>query len=203
MKWLLSGTLLLLLLISGCMGTYETARVVPIKVGVTYFTSIRDNDDPDDEDEISLPGIFAEAGFPAGPSRFGVGFHLKAGGNLIDAEKGVIAVWGAKLQIPENSLLDIAFGMDVWGILPGEIKLHLSRRIGTVEPYLCLAAVDFFDYDDDGDFIDLFSGEGNFSYTVGAMVELGKGSGWIAAGEIEGGEVWKIPGAGIGVFREF
>lgn len=202
MKLLLSAILIGVLLITGCMGTYETARVVPLKVGVTYFTSIREGDS-NDEDGFSLPGIFAEAGFPAGPSRFGIGFHLKAGGNFINFQKGVIAVWGAKLQIPENGFMDIAVGMDVWMVLPGEIKLHLSKRLGTVEPYLCLAAVDFFDYYDDGDLINLFSGSGTFSYTLGAMVELGRGSGWVAAAEIEGGEVWEVPGAGLGIFREF
>ena len=28
-----------LLLFAGCMGTFETARVVPIKVGATYFAN--------------------------------------------------------------------------------------------------------------------------------------------------------------------
>ena len=41
------------------------------------------------------------------------------------------------------------------------------------------------------------------SYTLGTMVELGSGSGWMLAAEIEGGKVWASPGVGLGLIKEF
>ena len=197
-KRVLSAFLMVSILLSGCMGTYETARVARFRAGATYFGAA----DPEDDETWSMPGIFLEAGLPAGASRFGLGLHIKAAAS-IGEDDGFIAVWGAKLQLPENGLVDIAVGMDAWGILPGEIKLHLSRRLGAFEPYLCAAAVDFLDYDDDDSSIDLFSGDGIFSMTLGTMIEIGEGSGWKLAAEVEAGEVWEAPGFGAGIFREF
>lgn len=189
-----------LALAAGCMGTFETARVTGFRAGATYFGT----GETDEEEAWSMPGVFIEGGFPAGPSRFGLGLHIKAMVS-VGEDDGFLAVWGGKLQIPENSLVDAAVGVDVWGILPGELKLHLSRRIGLFEPYLCVAAADFLDYDDDDDddFIDIFSGDGLFSFTLGTMVRLGRSSGWRLALEAEGGEVWQAPGFGAGLFREF
>ncbi len=197
------------LLFAGCMGTFETARVVPLKIGATYFTTI---DSDDDDNSFGMPGIIVEAGWPAGPSRFGVGFHLRAAA-VIETyvnevtegdDDGFMIVWGAKVQLPQNSLVDIALGLDVWGYYPGEIKLLISKKIGIIEPYACLGAVGFLDTDDDDDgSIDIFGDDGLMSYTLGTMAEFGSGSGWMLAVEIEGGDVWVSPGVGVGLIKEF
>jgi hypothetical protein len=195
----LAVSALVLLLISGCMGTFETARVTKFRAGATYFGTAESEDD----DSWSMPGIFLEGGFPAGPSRFGLGLHIKVAASVGD-DDGFIGVLGAKLQFPENGLADIAVGVDLWGILPGEARLHISREVGVFEPYICVAAVDFLDYDDDDDgSIDIFSGQGLISFTAGTMLELGQGARWKMAAEIETGEVWEAPGFGAGIFREF
>ena len=63
------------LLFAGCMGTFETARVVPFKVGATCFTTV----DADEDDSFTIPSIIVETGLPAGPSRFGLGLYLRVG----------------------------------------------------------------------------------------------------------------------------
>ncbi len=195
------------LLFIGCMGTFETARVVPLKVGATYFKTI-DSDD----DSFGMPGIIVETGWPADPSRFGIGFHLRAAAVIetyADAviesdDDGFMIVWGAKVQLPQNSLVDIALGVDVWGYYPGEIKILMSRRFGILEPYACLGAVGFLDIDEEHDgSIDIFGDDGMMSYTLGTMVEFGSGSGWMLAAEIEGGDVWVSPGVGLVLIKEF
>ena len=190
-----------LLLFAGCMGTFETARVVPLKIGATYFTTI-DSEDDDSTSTFGMPGIILEAGWPAGPSRFGVGFHLRAAAVIETDDDGFLLVWGGKLQLPQNSFADIALGVDVWGYYPGEIKLFVSRKLGILEPYACLGMVGFLDDDDDDDTIDIF-GDGMMTYTLGTMVEFGSGSGWMLAAEIEGGDVWVSPGIGVGLIKEF
>ena len=45
-----------LLLLSGCMGTFETARVVPLKIGATYFKTIESDNDEDDDGSIDIFG---------------------------------------------------------------------------------------------------------------------------------------------------
>jgi len=200
---------IVLLFFSGCMGTFETARVVPFKIGATYFTTINsddaDNGDDDDDDTFGMPGIIIETGWPAGPSRFGVGLHLRAAGVIDTDDDGFILVWGGKLQLPQNSFADIALGVDIWGYYPGEIKLFVSRQLGLIEPYGCVGVVGFLDDDDDDDdddTIDIF-GDGVMTYTLGTMVEFGSGSGWMLAAEIEGGDVWVSPGVGVGLIKEF
>lgn len=189
----------LMLLFSGCMGTFETARVVPFKAGVTYFTTF----DSDEDDSFGLPGIAVETGWPAGPARFGIGLHLRATA-VIGADDGFMTVWGGKVQMPLNSLADFAIGLDVWGIFPGEIKLLVSRRFGIVEPYASLGVAGFIDVDDDDEgSIDIFSDDGLMSFTLGTMVELGRESGWVLAAEIEAGDVWESPGVGLGFIRVF
>lgn len=197
------------LLFAGCMGTFETARVVPLKVGATYFATVDSNVD---DDSFGMPGIIVEAGWPAGPKRFGVGFHLRAAAvietyvnELTEGDGGgFMIVWGAKIQLPQNSLVDIALGLDVWGYYPGEIKFLISKKIGIFEPYACLGAVGFLDTDEDDDgSIDIFGDDGLMSYTLGTMAEFGSGSGWMLAVEIEGGDVWVSPGVGAGLIKEF
>lgn len=198
-----------LLLFAGCMGTFETARVVPLKIGATYFATV---DSDVDDDSFGMPGIIVEAGWPAGPKRFGVGFHLRAAAvietyvnEVTEGDgDGFMIVWGAKVQLPQNSLVDIALGVDVWGYYPGEIKILMSRRFGILEPYACLGVVGFLDDDDDDDddTIDIF-GDGLMTYTLGTMAEFGSGSGWMLAVEIEGGDVWVSPGVGVGLIKEF
>lgn len=198
-----------LLLFAGCMGTFETARVVPLKIGATYFATV---DSDVDDDSFGMPGIIVEAGWPAGPKRFGVGFHLRAAA-VIETyvnevtegdDDGFMIVWGAKVQLPQNSLVDIALGVDVWGYYPGEIKLLISKKIGIIEPYACLGIVGFLETDegDDGS-IEIFGDDGLMSYTLGTMAEFGSGSGWMLAVEIEGGDVWISPGVGVGLIKEF
>ena len=63
----------IILLFSGCMGSFETARVVPLKVGATYFATI----DAEDDNAFIMPGIIIETGLPAAPARFGIGLHLR------------------------------------------------------------------------------------------------------------------------------
>ncbi|OPL17598.1 MAG: hypothetical protein AVO35_09205 [Candidatus Aegiribacteria sp. MLS_C] len=84
-------------LAAGCMGTFETARVAGFRAGVTYFGT----GENDEEKAWSMPGVFLEGGFPAGPSRFGLGLHIKAMAS-VGEDDGFLAVWGGKLQIPEN-----------------------------------------------------------------------------------------------------
>ncbi len=187
------------LLFAGCMGTFETARVVPLKIGATYFTTVDSNED----DSYGMPGIIVETGWPAGPSRFGIGLHLRAAAFLgTDGtdDNGVLVIWGSKLQLPQNSIADIALGVDFWGYYPGEIKLLLSRRIGILEPYACVGVAAFLDANTD---IDILATDGLVSYTFGTMIEFGSGSGWILAAEIEGGDVWASPGVGLGLTKEF
>ena len=198
------------LLFAGCMGTFETARVVPLKIGATYFATV---DSDVDDDSFGMPGIIVEAGWPAGLKRFGVGFHLRAAAvietyvnEVTEGDgDGFMIVWGAKVQLPQNSLVDIALGLDVWGFYPGEIKILMSRRFGILEPYACLGVVGFLDTtDDDGnETIDIFGDDGLMSYTLGTMAEFGSGSGWKLAVEIEGGDVWVSPGVGVGLIKEF
>ncbi|MCD4776928.1 MAG: hypothetical protein K8S15_12865 [Candidatus Aegiribacteria sp.] len=186
------------LFFSGCMGTFETARVVPLKVGATYFTTVESNED----NSFSMPGIIVETGLPAGPARFGIGLHLRVAAVLEENDdNGFMLVWGGKIQIPENSLVDIALGLDVWGYFPGEVKLYISRRIGSIEPYICIGIADFIDYKNND--IHVLSTDGLVSYTMGTMVELGGDSGWMLAAEIEGGKVWASPGVGLGLIKEF
>ena len=190
------------LLFAGCMGTFETARVVPLKIGATYFTTV-DSEDTDSTSTFGMPGLIFEAGWPAGPSRFGVGFHLRAAAVIETDDDGFLLVWGGKLQLPQNSLADIALGVDVWGYYPGEFKLFVSKQLGIIEPYACLGVVGFLDSDDDDDdSIDIF-GDGVMTYTLGTMVEFGSGSGWMLAVEVEGGDVWVSPGVGVGLIKEF
>jgi hypothetical protein len=125
------------------------------------------------------------------------------GGIGDDDDFGFFPVWGGKLQIPQNSIADVAVGIDVWGIYPGELKLFISRRFGIFEPYSCIAGANFLDLNDnDNNNFDLF-GDGVFSYTFGMMIELGRETGWVLAAELEGGDVWESPGLGIAVLKEF
>ncbi|NOQ21104.1 MAG: hypothetical protein GQ565_00440 [Candidatus Aegiribacteria sp.] len=186
------------LLFSGCMGTFETARVVPFKLGATYFATI----DASEDDSFTMPGMILETGWPAAPARFGLGLHLRATaviGSDQNDDNGFMIVWGGKLQIPQNSLIDIALGLDIWGYVPGEIKLYLSRRFGIIEPYVILAVAELIDFRDS----DILNADGLTSYTLGTMIELGSGSGWALAAEFEGGDVWVSQGVGLGLIREF
>ncbi len=187
------------LLFSGCMGTFETARVVPFKVGATYFATV----DASTENSFRMPGIVVETGMPAGPARFGLGLHLRASAFIVsdDSEdsNGFYLVWGGKVQLPQNNIMDIALALDVWGYVPGEIKLFLSRRFGIIEPYAFLALAELIDMKDS----DILNAEGLLSYTVGTMIELGSGSGWKLAAEFEGGNVWVSQGVGLGLIKEF
>ena len=201
------ATALVSLFFSGCMGTFETARVVPFKAGVTYFTTFNEEEDDSsssaDDNSFGIPGIILEAGWPAGPSKFGIGLHLRAGAFLQEDDNGAVLVWGGKLQIPENSIADIAIGLDIWGYVPGEIKLLISRRFGIIEPYATVGVVNFLSILDDDDSIDIFGDNGLISYTLGTMVEFGRGSGWMFVAEVEAGDVWATPGLGLGFVREF
>jgi hypothetical protein len=181
-------------LLCACMGTFETARVVPLRMGATYFTSISGSGG------VSMPGLFIEGGWPAGPGRFGVGLHLELMASLGDRDRGFMGLWGAKLQLPRNPVLDVALGADMWGYFPGEIKLLLSRVIGNVEPYGCLAVATVITADDDGPDQ---RGDGIFSLTAGVAANLGARSAWSLAVEVEGGSAWESPGAGAGLFRSF
>lgn len=181
-------------LLCACMGTFETARVIPLRVGASYFRSLSG------DGGVSMPGLFLEGGWPAAPGRFGVGLHLELMQSLGDRDRGFIGLWGAKLQLPGNPVLDIALGADMWGYFPGEIKLLLSRVIGPLEPYACLAAATMITGDDDGP--DAMGG-GTLGITVGVMARLGRGSPWSLAAEVEGGPAWDSPGAGAGVFRSW
>lgn len=143
----------IILLFSGCMGSFETARVVPLKVGATYFATI----DAEDDNAFIMPGIIIETGLPAAPARFGIGLHLRTAvvikseqndDNDDDDDHGFMVVWGGKLQIPQNSLVDIALGLDIWCYVPGEIKLFLSRRFGIIEPYAILAVADIINFNE-------------------------------------------------------
>jgi len=188
----------IILLLSACMGTFETARVVPLRVGGTYFTSIESKED----ESFDMPGVFAETGWPAGPARFGIGLHLSISAVFEDNDSnGAMIVWGGKLQFPENSIADVALGLDIWGYFPGEIKLFVSRTLGVVEPYVCIGIADFVDNNNSDS--EILSTDGLVSYTLGTMVELGRNSGWVLAAEIEGGKVWAAPGVGLGLMREF
>ncbi len=199
------ATASVVLLFSSCMGTFETARVVPFKVGATYFTTVDSNED----NSFIMPGIIVETGLPAGPAQFGLGLHLRVGAiietydddneNNDEDDVGVLIVWGGKLQIPQNSLVDIALGLDIWAYVPGEIKLFLSRRFGIIEPYVILGVADLIDFNDS----DILNADGIMSYTIGTMVELGSGSGWMLAAEFEGGNAWVSPGVGLGLINEF
>ncbi len=202
--FMIIATASIVLLFSSCMGTFETARVVPFKIGATYFTTI-DSEDDDSTSTFGMPGIILETGWPAGPSRFGIGLHLRAAAIIETDDDGFMLVWGGKLQLPQNSFADIAIGLDVWGYYPGEIKLLVSRRFGIIEPYACLGVVGFLNTDDDedDDTIDIFGDDGLMTYTLGTMVEFGSGSGWILAAEIEGGDVWVSPGVGLGLLKAF
>ncbi len=191
-------TAAVLLLFAGCMGTFETARVVPLKVGATCFTTV----DADEDDSFTIPGMVIEKGWPADQSRFGLGLHLRAGAfihNDQDDDNGFMLVWGGKVQIPQNNIVDIALGLDIWGYVPGEIKLFVSRRLGIIEPYAVVSIADLIDFHDS----DVLNADGFMSYTLGAMVELGSGSGWMLAAEYEGGNVWVSPGVGLGVIKAF
>jgi hypothetical protein len=181
-------------LLCACMGTFETARVVPLRMGAHYFRSISG------DGGVSMPGLFIEGGWPAGPGRFGMGLHLELMASLGDRDRGFIGLWGAKLQLPRNPILDIALGADMWGYFPGEIKLHVSRVIGPLEPYACLAAVTVITEDNDGQDQ---TGDGIFSITAGIAARLGSGSPWSLAAEVEGGSAWDSPGAGAGLFRSW
>ncbi len=188
------------LLFIGCMGTFETARVVPLKVGATYFATL----DASEDDTFNMLGIILETGWPAAPSRFGLGLHIRATALIgsdenNDDDNGFMIVWGGKLQIPQNSLVDIALGLDMWAYVPGEIKLFLSRRFGIIEPYAVLGVADLINFNDS----DILNADGIMSYTLGTMVELGSGSGWMLAAEFEGGNVWVSQGVGLGLIREF
>lgn len=180
----------------GCMGTMETARVVPFRLGGTYFTLLSGDDD------LNMPGLFMEGGWPAGPGRFGVGLHLKLLVSIETDDTGFLGIWGAKLQLPENPLMDIALAVDVWGYYPGEVKLHLSKPMGIFEPYVCVALANFLTDDDDDDGIN-FLGDGVLGFTAGTMVSLGRNSPWSLATEVETGSAWESPGIGAGLFRSF
>ena len=192
------ATASVVLLFSSCMGTFETARVVPLKVGATCFTTV----DADEDDSFTMPGMILETGWPAGPARFGLGLHFRASaviGSEENDENGFMLVWGGKVQIPQNDIVDIAFGLDIWGYVPGEIKLFVSRRLGIIEPYAVVSIADLIDFHDS----DVLNADGFMSYTLGAMVELGSGSGWMLAAEYEGGNVWVSPGIGVGLIKAF
>lgn len=200
MKRLLSivSTAAVTLLFSSCMGTFETARVVPFKAGATCFTTVN----ADEDDSFTIPGMILEKGWPADQSRFGLGLHLRAGAFIIndpDDNDGFMFVWGGKVQIPQNNIVDIAFGLDIWGYVPGEIKLFISRRFEIIEPYVIVSIADLIDFKDS----DVLNADGLMSYTLGTMVELGSGSGWMLAAEFEGGNVWVSQGVGFGLIREF
>lgn len=193
------ATASIVLFFSSCMGTFETARVVPFKVGATYFTTV----DSNEGDSFSMPGVIVEAGLPAGPARFGIGLHLRVAaliGTDGTDDDGAMVVWGGKVQLPQNSFADIAVGVDVWGYYPGEVKLHVSRRFGVIEPYICLGIAGFINAKTD---IEVLATDGLVSYTLGTMVELGRESGWMLAAEIEAGDVWASPGVGLGLIKEF
>lgn len=185
-----------LLFMSGCMGTFQTARVAPLRVGGFYFTSVGS----DESNHFTMPGVIIEGGWPAGLNRFGIGLNVRLIGVIEDdGDIGFFPVWGGKLQLPQNSVVDVAVGLDVWAYYPGEVKLLLSRQLGIFEPYTCLSAVNFLNSDND---INLFD-DGSLSYTIGMMIELGSTSGWMMAVELEGGNVWKSPGIGLAVLKEF
>jgi len=189
----------IVILLSSCMGTFDTARVVPLKAGATFFTTVDSNEDS----SYAMPGIILAAGYPAGPARFGIGLHLRLAAFIgIDDtdDDGAMVVWGGKLQLPQNSFADIALAVDIWGFYPGELKLLLSRRLGIIEPYICLGIAAFINANTD---IDILATDGLISYTLGTMIEFGRGSGWVLAAEIEAGDVWASPGVGIGLIREF
>ncbi|MCK5117280.1 MAG: hypothetical protein KAR44_11820 [Candidatus Aegiribacteria sp.] len=192
------ATAAVVLLFSSCMGTFETARVVPLKVGATYFTTVN----ADEQESFTIPGMVLENGWPADQSRFGVGLHLRVGAfihNDPEDDNGLMFVWGGKVQIPQNSIVDIAFGLDIWGYVPGEIKLLVSRRLGIIEPYAILSIADLIDFHDS----DVLNADGLMSYTLGTMVRLGNRSNWMLAAEFEGGNVWVSQGVGFGLIREF
>lgn len=180
---------------TGCMGTFQTARVVPFRVGGYCFglTGV------DDEGPSFLPGVILDGGWPAGPGRFGIGLNLKLMGELGDGDTGFMAVWGAKLQLPENRIVDVALGVDFWAYYPGELKLILSRRLGILEPYACIGAANFIGDDDDGN--DFFGG-GILTFTGGTMIRLGADSGWLMAVEAEGGSAWESVGFGIALLKD-
>ena len=186
------------LTLTGCLGTFQTARVVPLRIGALYYGAAG----TDADNSLAMPGLFIEGGWPAGPGRFGIGLNLKL---LTDVGSGdnnsFLGVWGAKLQLPENHMLDIAVGVDVWAYYPGELKLFLSRRIGILEPYACVGAANFLRDDDDDD-IDFF-GDGIFTFTGGTMVRLGSDSGWLIGAEVEGGSAWNSTGFGFSLLKEF
>lgn len=185
----------LCLLLAGCMGTFQTARVVPFRIG-GYCFGLSDGEGG----SIFIPGVILDGGWPAGPGRFGIGLNLKLMGELGNESTGFMAVWGAKFQIPENSIVDMALGVDFWVYYPGEIRLTLSRSLGILEPYACIGVANFID-DDDGDGVNLF-GEGILTFTGGTMIRLGPESGWLVAVEAEGGQAWESPGFGIALLKD-
>ncbi len=197
-RWLITALVSFSLISSSCMGSFETARVVPLKAGITYFTTVESSE----EDSFNMLGIIVETGFPAGPSKVGVGFHLRA--SLLgadDSDDGAIFVWGSKLQLPENSLADMAVSIDFWGYYPSEIKLIFSKKLSILEPYCSLGIVGFLEsFNNDDDFL---STDGLLSYTLGTMVDFAKGSGWLICAEVEAGDVWASPGIGFGLIKEF
>jgi len=174
------------------MGTFETARVVPLRIGGTFFRSL-----PSDGG-VSMTGLFIEGGLPAGPGRFGAGLHAEITASLGDRDRGIIGLWGVKLQLPGNPVLDIALGADMWGYFPGEIKLILSRIVGPLEPYACLSAATVITGDSDAPDQ---RGEGFLGLTAGIAAGLGRVSPWSLVLEVEGGPAWDSPGAGAGLFR--
>ncbi len=196
--FMIIATASVVLLFSGCMGTFETARVVPLKVGATCFTTV----DADEDDSFTIPGMILEKGWPADQSRFGLGLHLRVGAfiyNDQEDDNGFMLVWGGKVQIPQNNIVDIALGLDIWGYVPGEIRLFMSRRFGIIEPYAVVSITDLIDFNDS----DVLNADGFVSYTLGTLVKLGSGSGWMLAAEYEGGDVWVSPGIGVGLIKEF
>ena len=202
LRHLLISALILSVIFTGCMGTFETARVVPFKIGATCFTSIGD-----DEDDVSfvMPGIILEGGWPAGPGKFGIGLHMRAAGVFEsgeDADNGFMFVWGGKVQLPQNSVADIAIGVDVWAYYPGELKLFLSKQLGPIEPYFAIGIAGFLNDDDDDDDVIVID-DGTMTYTAGTMIRFGTGSGWMLAAELEAGDVWTTPGVGFGLIKAF
>ena len=93
-------------------------------------------------------------------------------------------VWGAKLQIPENSIVDIAAAVEILAVLPVEVKLLVSRRIGIFEPYFVLANHGIIALSwTNNESVDVL--DDGWGYTVGTMVKLGSESDWSLGLEYE------------------
>ncbi len=170
-----------LLLLSGCWGTFQTARVEKLKLGAYYFGTIP----VEDNFSTGFTGFYIEGGWPAGPKQFGIGLNTRLGLLQDDDGLGLMAgVWGAKLQIPENSIVDIAAAVEILAVLPVEVKLLVSRRIGIFEPYFVLANHGIIALSwTNNESVDVL--DDGWGYTVGTMVKLGSESDWSLGLEYE------------------